>query len=85
MAQAALTRPMWLNACGKLPSSSPVRVDLLGEQPDVVDVRDGPLEDLPRPVDLAAHGERVRQPERAQQEGALLAGQAVDAAAARYR
>ena len=38
MAQAALTRPMWLNACGKLPSSSPVcRVDLLGEQPDVVD------------------------------------------------
>jgi aminoglycoside phosphotransferase (APT) family kinase protein len=24
MAQAALTSPMWLNACGKLPSSSPV-------------------------------------------------------------
>ena len=24
IAQAALTRPMWLNACGKLPSSSPV-------------------------------------------------------------
>jgi hypothetical protein len=24
MAQAALTRPMWLQACGKLPSSSPV-------------------------------------------------------------
>src|SRR5436309_914387 len=24
MAQAALTSPMWLNSCGKLPSSSPV-------------------------------------------------------------
>ena len=24
MAQAALTSPMWLNACGKLPSRSPV-------------------------------------------------------------
>jgi hypothetical protein len=30
---------MWLNACGKLPRSSPVSgVDLLGEQADVVGV-----------------------------------------------
>ena len=78
IAHAALTRPMWLNACGKLPSSSPRgRVDLLGQQADVVDEGDGPLERRAGPVDLAGQRQRLGQPERAQQERALLALEAV--------
>jgi hypothetical protein len=39
-------RPTWLNACGKLPSSSPGRgVDLLGDQAQVVGVGGEPLEE----------------------------------------
>ena len=54
-------------------------VDLLGQQADVVDEAGGPLEDRPGPFGPAGQGQRLGQPEGAQQEGALLAGEAVDA------
>ncbi len=73
MAQAALISPMWLNACGKLPSSSPVAGSTSSaSRPDVVDVARRPARTPPGPgPGLPGHGERLRQPERAQQEGAL--------------
>ena len=78
IAQAALTRPMWLNACGKLPRSSPVSGSTSSaRRPDVVDVGDGALERLARPLDLAGERERLCEPERAQEEGAFLALEAV--------
>src|SRR5690242_4878219 len=54
-------------------------IDLLGEQADVVDVADGALEDLPGSVDAVRQGQRLGEPERAEQEGALLPGETVHA------
>jgi hypothetical protein len=54
-----------------------IRVELLGEQADVVEVAGGSLEHGAGPPGLAGRGERLRRQERAQQERALLAGQAV--------
>src|SRR5438874_7485247 len=54
-------------------------VDLLGEQADIVDERRRLREDALGPLDLPGHRKRLSQPERAQQERALLAGQPVDA------
>ncbi len=83
MAQAALTRPMWLNAWGKLPKQLAVdRVDLFGEQADVVDERGGPFEHGARPVGLARHRQGLGEPEGAEQEGAFLAVEAVAGAVA---
>ena len=78
MAQAALTRPMWLNAWGKLPRSSP----LLGStssasRPTSFDERGGSFEHRARPVGPARHRQRLGQPERAEQEGAFLAVETV--------
>jgi tetratricopeptide (TPR) repeat protein len=53
------------------------RVDLLGQQAHVVDGRHGALERRGGLVELSGQRLRVRQPERAEQEGSLLAGQAV--------
>src|SRR5438046_1328001 len=53
------------------------RVDLLGEQSQVVAVADGSLEHGPRPVGLAGAGEGFGEPERAEEEGALLAREPV--------
>ena len=56
--EAAMIRPMWLKACGKLPSSSPLAgVDLLGQQPEVVRRAGEPVEQPP------ARG-RPRRPSR---------------------
>ena len=78
ISQAAVISPMWLNACGKLPSSSPRRrVDLLGQQPEVVGVGDELVEQRLGPVDLARLGQRGHEPERADHERSLLAGEAV--------
>src|SRR6266542_6224764 len=52
-------------------------VDLLGQEPDVVGKRDGAFEHGPGPVDLAGPGQRLGEPERAQQEGSLGTPQAV--------
>jgi MFS family permease len=57
-----------------------VRVDLLGQQADVVDVSGGPLEHLTGALHAAGHRQGLRQPEGAQQERAFLTGQPVDAA-----
>jgi hypothetical protein len=51
------------------------RVDLLGQQADIVDGGHGTLERRGGGLDLS--GQRLRQPERAQQERPLLTGQAV--------
>ena len=55
-------------------------VHLLGQQPDVVDMADRAVEDLRRPLHLPGDRQSVRQPERAEQEAALVAGQPVDPA-----
>src|SRR4051794_29529736 len=52
-------------------------VDLLGEQAEVVAEADGRGERLPRLADLAGEGMGLGQPERAEEEGALLALEAV--------
>src|SRR6516164_3047062 len=44
------------------------RVDLLGQQADVVDRRHRPLEGRRGPVQLSGERLRLRQPERAEQE-----------------
>jgi hypothetical protein len=70
IAHAALTRPMWLKACGKLPSRSPVSGSTSSEQPEVVDVAARPLEHRARPVHPARYGQRLGEPERAERERA---------------
>src|ERR1700730_8466451 len=54
-----------------------LRVDLLGEQSDVVGVGDRLLELPPGTIELARRGERLSQPEGADEEAALLTLQAV--------
>ena len=49
------------------------RVDLLRQQPDVVRAGRRPLEERTCPLDLAGQGEALGEPERAEQEGALVA------------
>ena len=69
---------MWLNACGKLPEQlAGVGVDLFGEQADVVDEGGGSFEHGAGPVGLPGHRQGLREPEGAQQEGALLAVETV--------
>ena len=81
IAQAALTSPMWLNACGKLPSSSPVPASTSSDRsPTSFTYGRGGLERRARPVEVAGERLRVGQPERAQEERALLAVEAVGAA-----
>ena len=53
------------------------RVDLLGEQADVVDEHGGTFEDGAGPLGLAGSSQRLGQPEGAEQERAFLAGEAV--------
>jgi hypothetical protein len=54
IAEAALTRPVWLNAWGKLPSSAGGRVDRLFQQADIVGVGRGAVEGGLRPVEREA-------------------------------
>ena len=78
MASAAWMSPMWVKAWGKLPSSSPGgRVDLLGEQADVVGAAGHQREQRARPLGLAREREALGEPERADAERALAAGQPV--------
>jgi hypothetical protein len=78
MAHAALISPMWLNACGKFPDHLAAgRVDLLGQQADIADGGHGTLERRGGGLDLTGQRLRLRQPERAEQEGPLLTGEAV--------
>ena len=73
---------MWLNACGKLPSSSPVAESTSSaEQADVVGVAGGALEHLGAFGDPTGEGERVGEPEGAEQERALLPVEPVHAGA----
>ena len=66
-----------------LPSSSfGVRVELLGVEADVVGEGDQLLHQLGGLVEASDPGERVGEPERAAQEGALRAAKAVLAAVA---
>jgi hypothetical protein len=66
MAHAALISPMWLNARGEVPDHLAAgRVDLLGQQADIVDGGHGTLERRGGGLDLAGQRLRPRQPERA--------------------
>ena len=58
-----------------------VRVDLLAEQPEVVGGSERPAQGVVGGVDLPGEGLRLSEPERAQQEGAFLAVEAVVPAA----
>ncbi len=53
------------------------RIHLLGQQPDVVDVGRGPVENGTGPRNQPRAGECLGEPEGAQQEGSLLAGKSV--------
>jgi hypothetical protein len=53
------------------------RVDLLGQEADIVDSGHGTLERRGGGLDLTGQRLRLRQPERAQQERPLLTGEAV--------
>src|SRR5262245_61930403 len=55
----------------------PGAADLLGVQAQVVGVGEHLLEDQPRLIQPPRAGQRVDVPERAQREGALVAGQPV--------
>jgi len=55
-----------------------LRVDLLGQQADVVDVTVGSLEHLAGLIAPASGGKHVGEPECAKQEGALVTVQPVD-------
>ena len=78
ISQAAVIRPMWLNACGKLPSCSPFCcVDLLGQQAEVVRVAGELVEQRLGALELARLRQARDEPERADHERALLAGQPV--------
>src|SRR5271165_6752442 len=61
------------------------RVDFLGQQADVVDRRHGPLEGGGGRAELPGQRLSLCQPECAQQEGALLPGQAVVSEVAVYQ
>ena len=54
------------------------RIDLLGEQAEIVRERDHVLEHFSRGVDVAPADQVVDSPERADAEGALARRQAVD-------
>ena len=74
----ALISARCVNACGKLPRWRPVmRVDLLGVEAERAGVAEQPLAQRPGAVELADLAQRRDQPERADQERALLALQAV--------
>jgi hypothetical protein len=53
------------------------RIGFFGHQPHVVGAAGGALEDLACPVGVPGQSDGLRQPEGAEQEGALLARQAV--------
>jgi hypothetical protein len=53
------------------------RCDLLRQQSDVIDERGGAFEHGAGPVESAGGRQGLRQPERAEQEGALVALEAV--------
>ena len=78
MAHAALTSPIWLNAWGKLPSSSPVvgSTSSASRSTSLTNAI-GPLEQGGGLVDLARQGASLGQPEGAQQERPLVTGEAV--------
>jgi hypothetical protein len=78
IAQAAFAKAMWLNACGKLPSSSPVCASTLRPAAQDRSRRQRHaqiLRVLDRPDPPARS---VCQPERTEHDGALVAGEAVD-------
>ena len=78
IAQAALISPMWLNAWGKLPSSSPVAGSTSSaSRPTSLTNAIARSNRAVACVDLARQGPGLGQPERAQQERALVAGEAV--------
>ena len=82
IAQAALTRPMWLKACGKLPSRSPVAGSTSSaSSPTSLTKRAARSKTARARATWPASGQRLGQPERAEQERALLAREAVGAAA----
>ena len=71
---------MWLKACGKLPSSSPVAGSTSSASSPTSLTNAAARSNTARgPVDLPGQGQRLGQPERAEQERALLAGEPVDA------
>ena len=56
---------MWLNGCGTVPDHLTAdRVDLLGQQADIVDGGHGALERRGGGLDISGHRLRLRQPER---------------------
>ena len=66
------------NACGKLPRWRPVvGVELLGVEAERRGDPQQPLHQVARPLQLADDRERRDEPERADQERALLAREAV--------
>ena len=84
ISRAAVISPMWLKACGKLPELLAVGgVDLLGQQAEVVGVARELVEQRLGALDLAGLREAGDQPERADDERALLAGQPVGVEALR--
>jgi len=63
MAHAALISPMWLNACGKFPDHLAAgRVDLLGQQADIVDGGHGTLERRSGGLDLSGQQSAPARP-----------------------
>ena len=77
--EAVLIRARWVKAWGKLPINLPcLGLVLLGDQADVVDQAQQPLEQLASLVGAPRHRQGVREPERAREERALLAMQPVD-------
>ena len=80
---AALTSARCTRPWGVLPKCAfGVRIELLGVEPDVVGERDQLFHELGGLVEASDPGERVGEPERAAQEGALRAAQAVLSAVA---
>ena len=78
IAHAAFTRPMWLNACGKLPSSSPVSASTSSASSPTSLTKAIARSNVSRArSDLAGERERLREPERAEEERALFAFEAV--------
>src|SRR5262249_53307554 len=73
IAQAAVTRAMWLNGCGELPSISPLAASLSSARQPPSLAAAGPRPQGGR----ARQGLGLRQPERAEQEGSLPPGQAI--------
>ena len=83
IAHAALTSPMWLKACGKLPRSSPlVGSTSSASRPTSLTNAGRPLEHGARPLGLAGRRQGLGQPEGAEEEDALLAVEPVAGAVA---